>query len=103
MNRIYDMLQSEKAVDRLVLTLATAISERAPGGRARKWVTQKVVRDLFTHLVKHAGSFERHHPTDSFERQRQEGAAGLPRRPASGSALVESATSLDDPGLRPYP
>jgi UDP-2,3-diacylglucosamine pyrophosphatase LpxH len=64
-NRIYDMLQSEKAVDRLVLTLATAISEHAPGGRARKWVTQKVMRDLFTHLVKHAGRFERHHPTDS--------------------------------------
>ena len=32
-NRLYDMLQSEKAVDRMVLTLATAIADKAPGGR----------------------------------------------------------------------
>jgi hypothetical protein len=72
-NRIYDMLQSEKAIDRLVLTLATAISEHAPGGRARKWVTQKVVRDLFSHLVKHAGRFERHHPSDSLSANAKKG------------------------------
>ena len=72
-NRLYDMLQSEKAVDRLVLTLATAIADRAPGGRARKWVTRRVVRDLFTHLVKHAARFERHHPTDPLSANAQKG------------------------------
>ena len=72
-NRIYDMLQSEKAVDRLVLTLATAISERAPGGAVRKWMTRKVVRDLFVHLAKRAGRLERHHPSAPLSANAQKG------------------------------
>jgi UDP-2,3-diacylglucosamine pyrophosphatase LpxH len=72
-NRIYDMLQSEKAVDQLVLTLATAISERAPGGKFRRWVTRGVVRDLFTHVLKHAGRLERHRPTNSLSANAQQG------------------------------
>ncbi|MFZ0668573.1 MAG: metallophosphoesterase [Acidimicrobiales bacterium] len=72
-NRIYDMLQSEKAMDRLVLTVATAISERAPGGRARKWMTRKVMRDLFTHLAKRAGRLERHNPTSPLSANAQKG------------------------------
>jgi UDP-2,3-diacylglucosamine pyrophosphatase LpxH len=72
-NRLYDMLQSEKAVDRLVLTFATAISERAPGGHVRKWMTRKVMRDLFTHLAKRAGRLERHHPTESLSANAQKG------------------------------
>jgi UDP-2,3-diacylglucosamine pyrophosphatase LpxH len=72
-NRIYDMLQSEKAVDQLVLTLATAISQRAPGGRFRRRVTRAVVRDLFTHVLKRAGRLERHHPTDSLSANAQKG------------------------------
>jgi hypothetical protein len=72
-NRIYDMLQSEKAVDQLVLTLATAISERAPGGRARRWVTRRIVRDLFAHVLKHAGRLERHHPVDALSTNAQTG------------------------------
>ena len=91
-NRIYDMLQSEKAVDRLVLTLATAISERAPGGRARKWVTQKVVRDLFTHLVKHAGRFERHHPTDSLSTNAKKGLQAY----LEGPLLAQLSAELGD-------
>jgi Calcineurin-like phosphoesterase len=72
-NRIYDMLQSEKAIDQLVLTLASAISERAPGGRMRRRVTRTVVRDLFTHVLKHAGRLERHHPTNSLSANAQNG------------------------------
>jgi UDP-2,3-diacylglucosamine pyrophosphatase LpxH len=72
-NRIYDMLQSEKAVDQLVLTLASAISERAPGGKVRRWVTRGVVRDLFTHVLKRAGRLERHHPTNSLSANAQKG------------------------------
>jgi hypothetical protein len=85
------MLQSEKAVDRLVLTLATAISQRAPGGRARKWVTQKVMRDLFTHLVKHAGRFERHHPTDSLSVNAKKGLQVY----LEGPLLAQVSAELD--------
>jgi UDP-2,3-diacylglucosamine pyrophosphatase LpxH len=90
-NRIYDMLQSEKAIDRLVLTLATAISERAPGGRARKWVTRKVIRDLFTHLVKHAGRFERHHPADSLSANAKKGLQAY----LEGPLLAQISGELD--------
>ncbi len=72
-NRLYDMLQSEKAIDRLVLTLATAIADKAPGGRARRWVTRRIMRDLFAHVVKHAGRFERHRPTNSLSANAQKG------------------------------
>lgn len=74
-NRIYDMLQSEKAMDRLVLTLATAISQKAPGGPARRWLTRKVMRDLFGHLAKRAGRLERHHPTEPLSANAQKGLA----------------------------
>jgi UDP-2,3-diacylglucosamine pyrophosphatase LpxH len=62
-NRLYDMLQSEEAMQRLVLTLATAIAQRAPGGRGRRWITTKVVRDLLNHVARRAGRLERHHPS----------------------------------------
>ena len=91
MNRLYDMLQSEKAVDRLVLTLATAIADRAPGGRARKWVTRRVVRDLFTHLMKHAGRFERHHPTSSLSANAQKGLQAY----LEGPLLAQLSSELD--------
>ena len=90
-NRLYDMLQSEKAVDRLVLTLATAIADRAPGGRARKWVTRRVVRDLFTHLVKHAGRFERHHPTNALSANAQKGLQAY----LEGPLLAQLSGELD--------
>ncbi len=72
-SRLYDMLQSEEAMQRLGLTLATAIAERAPGGRARRWVTAKVVRDLLAHLAKRATRLERHHPTEALSANAQLG------------------------------
>jgi predicted phosphodiesterase len=72
-NRLYDMLQSEQAVERLVLTLAAAISERAPGGRSRRWMTRRVTRDLLTHVARRAGRLERHHPTAALSANAQEG------------------------------
>jgi hypothetical protein len=62
-NRLYDMLQSEKALERLVFTLSPAIAERAPGGRGRRWLTTRVVRDLLNHVARRAGRLERHHPS----------------------------------------
>ncbi len=62
-SRLYDMLQSEEAMQRLGLTLATAIAQRAPGGRTRRWVTARVVRDLMAHLARRATRLERHNPT----------------------------------------
>lgn len=90
-NRLYDMLQSEEAVDRLVLTLATAISDRAPGGPARKWVTRRVVRDLFAHLVKRSGRFERHHPTDVLSANAQKGLQAY----LEGPLHAQLSTELD--------
>ena len=90
-NRLYDMLQSEKAVDRLVLTLATAIADKAPGGRARKWVTRRIMRDLFTHLVKHAGRFERHHPTDALSANAKKGLQAY----LEGPLLAQISSELE--------
>jgi UDP-2,3-diacylglucosamine pyrophosphatase LpxH len=72
-SRLYDMLQSEEAMQRLGLTLATAIAERAPGGRARRWVTARVVRDLMAHLARRATRLERHHPTEPLSANAQLG------------------------------
>lgn len=88
-NRIYDMLQSEKAVDRLVLTMATAVSDRAPGGRARKWITRRIMRDLFTHVVKRADRFERHHPSEPLSPNAQKGLQAYLEGPLFGQISTE--------------
>lgn len=72
-NRLYDMLQSEAALQRLVLTLATAIAERSPGGRPRRWVTAKVMRGILDHLARRAGRLERHHPSAPLSANAQRG------------------------------
>lgn len=71
--RLYDMLQSQPAMQSLGLTLAAAIAERAPGGRARRWMTARVMRDLMTHLVERAGRLERHHPAAPLSTNAQQG------------------------------
>ncbi|MGO9344438.1 MAG: metallophosphoesterase [Acidimicrobiales bacterium] len=90
-NRLYDMLQSEKALDRLVLTLASAIADKAPGGRPRKWLTRRIMRDLFAHLVKHAGRFERHHPTDALSANAQKGLQAY----LEGPLLAQISSELE--------
>ncbi len=87
-NRLYDMLQSEKAVDRLVLTLATAIADKAPGGRARKWMTRRIMRDLFTHVREACGALRTSPPDQCAERQRSKGSAGLPGRTVACPDLI---------------
>jgi hypothetical protein len=90
-NRIYDMLQSEKAMDRLVLTLASAISERAPGGRARKYLTRRIMRDLFSHLASRAGRLERHHPNAPLSANAQKGLQAY----LEGPLLAQLSAEVD--------
>jgi UDP-2,3-diacylglucosamine pyrophosphatase LpxH len=92
-NRLYDMLQSEKAVQRLGLTLASAIAARAPGGRARRWLTTKIMRDLMTHLAHRAARLERHHPTEPLSANAQRGLQAYLAGPLLTQLGAERATT----------
>jgi UDP-2,3-diacylglucosamine pyrophosphatase LpxH len=91
-SRLYDMLQSPEAMQRLGLTLATAIAERAPGGRVRRWMTARVVRDLMSHLAGRATRLERHHPTEPLSANAQLGLQEYLEGPLLAQLTAERGT-----------